>query len=242
MPYYLFTDGRYYAPFEYKIEISNFKEWGDYLKGMTTDRVQILAYPSIVFGFFTLSNDDPVKVFQNARYLRMDDIQGERVTVYDFNTGTVQNFGNYTSDVDDYSTKPVDNFFTYVSYAIYLTSKTEMRLTTFGSFRDFICNIASLYNLLLQVGLRHVDLRNFLTLIPIQMAFMYNESRQNPPEMVFNYLSLLKYMPNTDNPHYYYINFTTFEGGGEKFRYKNVSRISYNYGCGIIQGEPGLVV
>ena len=41
MPYYLFTDGKYYAPFEYKIEITNFKEWGDYLKGMTTDRVQL---------------------------------------------------------------------------------------------------------------------------------------------------------------------------------------------------------
>ena len=52
------------------------------------------------------------------------------------------------------------------------------------------------------------------------MAFMYNESRQNPPEMVFNYLSLLKYMPNTDNPNYYYINFTTFEGGGRSLGIK----------------------
>jgi hypothetical protein len=241
MPYYLFTDGKLYAPFEYKTEISNFKEWGDYLKGMTTDRAQILAYPSIIFGFFTLSEGDPVKVFRNARYLRMDDIQGERVTVYDFNTGTVQNFSNYTSDVDDYSTKPVDKFFTYISYAIYLTSNTEIRLTTFGSFRDFICRISSLYNLLLQVGLSNVDLRNFLTLIPIQEAFMYNESGQNPPEMVFSYLSLLKYMPTTNNPKYYYFDFSTFEAGGEKFRYKNVTKISYNYGCGI-QGEPGLVV
>jgi len=245
--YYLFTNGHYYAPFEYGVEINNFKEWGDYLKSFTSQMfkqqpLDILAYPAILFGYFTVGTGNPSLVFNRAKFLRMDEIDGKPVTVYDYNTGNVTTINDYRTDVDDYVTEPVDEIFKYLSYGVYIAGPVEYRFTTAGSFRDFLCTITPAYNLLVQGGMRNVDLGKFLTLLPIYRAFTVMEDAQKNSGIVYFNLSFTRYMPfNVNNDNYYYFDFASMTAGGRKFRYKNVSNVSNNYGCPML-AEPGVIL